>query len=297
MLGTSVTDLEVTKARRRRDHASRPTEPGLQHRISSAVSAAIETVRRRVDAMGTTEPNIVRQGSARILVQVPGLQDTAQLKELIGKTARLSFHEVHPAMSAEEARQTRAPAGYKVYESDDQRGGRPAPATRRRWCAATSWSTPSPAFDQRTNEPIITFRFNNSGARKFGNFTKDHVNRPFAIVLDDKVISAPVIREPILGGSGQISGSFTVETANTAGHPAALRRAAGQAHHRRGAHRRPLARRRLHRGRQARRHHRRHRHHRPDDPRLRHLRHLRLHRPHRARPADRRPDDAWPARR
>ena len=71
-----------------------------------------------------------------------------------------------------------------------------------------------PAFDQRTNEPIITFRFNNAGARKFGNFTKDHVNRPFAIVLDDKIISAPVIREPILGGTGQISGSFTVETAN-----------------------------------------------------------------------------------
>ena len=70
-----------------------------------------------------------------------------------------------------------------------------------------------PGFDQRTNEPIITFRFNNAGARKFGNFTKDHVNRPFAIVLDDKVISAPVIREPILGGSGQISGNFTVETA------------------------------------------------------------------------------------
>ena len=71
-----------------------------------------------------------------------------------------------------------------------------------------------PGFDSRTNEPIITFRFNQSGARKFGNFTKDNVGRPFAIVLDDKVLSAPVIREPILGGSGQISGSFTVESAN-----------------------------------------------------------------------------------
>src|SRR6476469_9637612 len=114
VLGTSVTDLEVVKAEGGVIRLT-PTEAGLQHRISSAISAAIETVRRRVDAMGTTEPNIVRQGSSRILVQVPGLQDTAQLKELIGKTARLSFHDVHPTASVEEARQ-RPPAGYKVFE-------------------------------------------------------------------------------------------------------------------------------------------------------------------------------------
>ena len=102
-----------------------------------------------------------------------------------------------------------------------------------------------PGFDSRTNEPIISFRFNQSGARKFGSFTKDNVGAPFAIVLDNKVLSAPVIREPILGGSGQISGSFTVESANNARRSAALRLAAGQADHRRGAHRRSLARRRL----------------------------------------------------
>jgi preprotein translocase subunit SecD len=153
----------------------------------------------------------VRQGSARILVQVPGLQDTAQLKELIGKTARLSFHEVHPTMTAEEGRQ-RPPTGFKVHESDDREEGaqllNETPVVR-----GDELVDAQPAFDQRTNEPIITFRFNNAGARKFGNFTKDHVNRPFAIVLDDKIISAPVIREPILGGTGQISGSFTVESA------------------------------------------------------------------------------------
>ncbi len=210
MLGTSITDLEVTKAEGGLIRLT-PTEPGLQHRISSAISAAIETVRRRVDAMGTTEPNIVRQGSSRILVQVPGLQDTAQLKELIGKTARLSFHEVHASMNVEEGRQ-RPPAGFKVYESEDKEEGaqllNETPVVR-----GDELVDAQPGFDQRTNEPIITFRFNNAGARKFGNFTKDHVNRPFAIVLDDKVISAPVIREPILGGSGQISGNFTVETA------------------------------------------------------------------------------------
>src|SRR5581483_588961 len=190
-----------------------PTEAGLQQRISDAVGAAIETVRRRVDAMGTTEPTIVRQGASRILVQVPGLQDTAQLKELIGKTARLSFHEVHPTMSADEARRTRAPAGYRVYPGEEKEEGdqllRETPVVR-----GDELKTAQPAFDQRTNEPIISFTFNNSGARKFGEFTRTHVGRPFAIVLDDKVISAPVIREPILGGSGQISGSFTVEGAN-----------------------------------------------------------------------------------
>ncbi len=211
IIGTTITDLEVTKTEGGVIRLA-PTEAGLQHRISSAIGAAIETVRRRVDAMGTTEPNIVRQGTSRILVQVPGLTDTAQLKELIGKTARLSFHEVHPTMSVEEGRQ-RPPSGYKVYESEDREEGaqllNETPVVR-----GDELVDAQPAFDQRTSEPIISFRFNNSGARKFGNFTKDHVGRPFAIVLDDKVISAPVVREPILGGSGQISGSFSVETAN-----------------------------------------------------------------------------------
>ena len=148
-----------------------------------------------------------------MLVQFPGIQDTTQLKALIGKTARLSFHEVHPSLSAEEARQARAPPGYRIYPAVDKEEGdqllRETPVVR-----GDELVDAQPAFDQRTNEPIITFRFNNAGARKFGTFTKDNVNRPFAIVLDDQVISAPVIREPILGGSGQISGSFTVETAN-----------------------------------------------------------------------------------
>ncbi len=212
ILGTTVSDVQLTKGEGGVITIT-PTDPGLQNRISDAIGAAIETVRRRVDALGTTEPTIVRQGTSRILVQVPGLQDTAQLKELIGKTARLSFHEVHQTMSAEEARQTRVPAGYKVYPAQDREDGpqllRDTPVVR-----GDELKTAQPAFDQRTNEPIISFTFNNSGARKFGTFTKDNVNRPFAILLDDQVISAPVIREPILGGSGQISGNFSVESAN-----------------------------------------------------------------------------------
>ena len=167
-----------------------------------------------MDQLGTAEASVVRQGRDRVLVQFPGIQDTTQLKALIGKTARLSFHEVHATMSAEEARQTRMPPGFKVYASVDKDDAGPHLLRETPVVRGDELVDAQPAFDQRTNEPIITFRFNNSGARKFGTFTKEHVNRPFAIVLDDQVISAPVIREPILGGSGQISGNFTVETAN-----------------------------------------------------------------------------------
>jgi preprotein translocase subunit SecD len=180
----------------------------MQHRVSSAASAAIETDDRRVNALGTSESTVVRQGSDRILVQFPGLQDTKQLKDLIGQTAKLTFHAVHPSMSAEEAKQTRPPLGYKVYPGVEADGG-------RSYVSGEDLTDGQPGFDSRTNEPIISFRFNGSGARKFGNFTKDNVGQPFAIVLDDKVLSAPVIREPILGGSGQISGNFTVDSANT----------------------------------------------------------------------------------
>jgi preprotein translocase subunit SecD len=211
MFGTSGPDIDVEQ-REGGSITIAPTEAGLQHRTSGAIAAAIETVRRRVDETGTKEPNIVREGTSRILVQVPGLSDTAQLKELIGKTARLSFHEVHPTLSAAEAKATRVPPGFRIYQGVDKTEGaqvlRETPVVR-----GDELTTANPSFDSRTNEPIIDFGFNNSGARKFGRFTQDHVGKPFAIVLDDKVISAPVIREPILGGRGQISGSFTPETA------------------------------------------------------------------------------------
>ena len=211
IFGTSGADVDVQQGEPG-SFTITPTEAGLRQRTGNAISAAIETVRRRVDAMGTTEPNIVREGTSRILVQVPGLSDTAQLKELIGKTARLSFHEVHPALTAAEAKTTRVPPGFRVYPGVDKTEGdqvlRETPVVR-----GDELTTANPAFDSRTNEPIIDFGFNNAGARRFGKFTQDNVGKPFAIVLDDKVISAPVIREPILGGRGQISGSFTPETA------------------------------------------------------------------------------------
>ena len=112
-----------------------PTEPGMQQRVANAVSASIETVRRRVDQLGTAEASVVRQGRDRVLVQFPGIQDTTQLKALIGKTARLSFHEVHSSMSANEARQGRVPSGFRIYESgasDEERAAVAGDAGRQR---------------------------------------------------------------------------------------------------------------------------------------------------------------------
>jgi len=213
ILGRSTDDIEVTRSGSDAIIV-KPSEQGLQQRVTDAAGSSVETVRRRVDELGTTEPNIVRQGQDRILVQVPGYDDTRKLKAVIGKTAKLTFHEVHPTTSAEEARQTRVPLGYKIYPSDEGEAGGSYLLKEAPVVSGEDLVDAQPGFDQRTNEPIISFRFNQSGARKFGRFTKNNVGVPFAIVLDNKVLSAPVIREPILGGSGQISGSFTVESAN-----------------------------------------------------------------------------------
>ncbi len=189
-----------------------PTEPAINERISSGMSASIETVRRRVDQLGTTEPNIQRQGTSRIIVQVPGFDNPEQLKALIKTTAALSFHEVDFSKSPSEAAATGAPPGSKLYPSEEGGGQMllmEAPVVR-----GEDLVDAQPNFDGQTNEPIVSFRFNTSGARKFGKYTQENVGRPFAIVLDKKVISAPRILGAILGGSGQISGSFTVESAN-----------------------------------------------------------------------------------
>jgi protein-export membrane protein SecD len=186
----------------------RLTEPAIEQRIFSAVDQSIEIVRRRIDELGTTEPTIQRQGADRILVQVPGLDDPARLKALIGQTAKLTFRLVDVTARAEAP-----PAGSEVVY-DDSSPPQPYVLRRRVVVSGENLVDAQPAFDQQTNEPIVTFRFDSSGARRFGQVTQENVGRPFAIVLDNKVISAPVIREPILGGSGQISGSFTVEGAN-----------------------------------------------------------------------------------
>ncbi len=131
----------------------------------------------------------------------------AQLKELIGKTAKLSFHLVDQTMTASEAQTGNPPPGSAVYQSQDPTEP-PRLLQKRSIVTGEDLVDSSATFDSRTNEPVVSFRFNSSGAQRFGKVTQENVGHPFAIVLDDKIISAPVIREPILGGSGPDFGEF-----------------------------------------------------------------------------------------
>ena len=189
------------------------TPEGVTYRVATALSQSIEVVSRRVNELGTTEPTIQRQGDDRILVQVPGLEDPERLKEIIGQTAQLTFQMVDQTMPVEEAVATRPPAGTSIlYSMDEPRV--PYIIEDRVIVSGENLVDAQASFDQRTNEPVVSFRFDSQGATRFGQTTQQNVGRLFAIILDDQVISAPQIREPILGGTGQISGSFTVQTAN-----------------------------------------------------------------------------------
>jgi SecD/SecF fusion protein len=189
------------------------TDEGVDYRMRNAVTQSIEVIERRVNELGTTEPIIQRQGDDRILVQVPGLQDPQRLKEILGQTAKLTFQMVDVTMTAQEAVNGRPPAGSTVmYSTDDP----PVPylIENRVIVSGENLVDAQATFDQRTSEPVVSFRFDAKGAARFGQATQQNVGRPFAIILDDEVISAPRINEPILGGSGQISGNFTPESAN-----------------------------------------------------------------------------------
>ena len=191
------------------------TEDGVENRVRSAVSQSIEVIRRRVDELGTTEPVIQPQGEDRIIVQVPGFNDPERLKDLIGQTAKLGFREVdeqtNPLEILEEGAVT--PVGYEVlYTNDDP--PRPVVVANVALIDGDSLADAQPGFDGRTGEPIVSFRFDQKAARIFGRYSSENVGQRFAIVLDDLILSDPEIREPILGGSGQISGNFTPDTAN-----------------------------------------------------------------------------------
>ena len=193
--------------------AVRPSEQGAAELKRRAVQQSIEIVRRRVDELGTREPTIQSQGDVRILVQVPGLDDPQDLIDMLGKVAKMSFHLVDETTSASDIARGRVAPGSVVYPSADD-GGAPLAVRRRAMVSGENLVDARPSFDQQSGIPVVTFRFDVTGARKFGNATKANVGRRFAIVLDNEIISAPVIREPITGGRGQISGSFTVKSAN-----------------------------------------------------------------------------------
>jgi preprotein translocase subunit SecD len=185
-------------------------------RRSQAVEQSIEIIRRRIDETGTKEPTIQRQGQDRILVELPGIDNPEHVKTLLGKTAKLTFQLVDTSVSAEEARHGRMPPGDEVLPAAERAargGGQSAYLVRKRVMVSGDTLTDAQATFQN-NDPVVSFRFDSVGAKRFGDATKENVGKPFAIVLDNKVISAPVIREPILGGSGVISGSFTVQSAS-----------------------------------------------------------------------------------
>jgi preprotein translocase subunit SecD len=212
MGGTGQRDLEVTDAGGGLIRIT-VTQPAMLDRMRKTIEQSIQIVERRVNELGTVEPVIQRQGTDRILVQVPGLQDPTRLKELLGKTAKMEFRMVDTSVSPDQAQAGRLPPDSELLQSAS-RAEAPVVVKKQVLVSGGDLTDAQPSFDQRSGEPIVSFKFNTAGSRKFAQATTENVGLPFAIVLDNKVISAPVIREPITGGQGQISGSFTVQSAN-----------------------------------------------------------------------------------
>ncbi|NWH08826.1 MAG: protein translocase subunit SecD [Alphaproteobacteria bacterium] len=193
------------------------TESGWADVRTRAVQQSIEIVRRRVDELGTREPAIQQQGADRILVQVPGLSDPQRLKDILGKTAKMTFHLVHLDTPVEDVLNgAPRPPGTTLMEMADG-SGQKILIESRVLVSGENLVDAQQSFDSRTNEVVVSFRFDTTGARRFADITRENVGRPFAIVLDGKVVTAPVINEPITTGSGQISGGgagFSVQEAN-----------------------------------------------------------------------------------
>ncbi|TNE34302.1 MAG: protein translocase subunit SecD [Alphaproteobacteria bacterium] len=185
-----------------------PSEAAIDARISAAVDQSIEIVRRRVDETGVNEPAIQRQGRDRILVQLPGVGDPDRIKRLLGETAQLTFHLVD--LNASAAPGARVPPGSKRLPSI-HKGGPDYIVKNRVMVSGENLEDAQATFQQ--GQPVVSIRFDGLGGKQFGRATTDNVGKPFAIVLDDKVVSAPRINEPILSGSAVISGGFDVKGA------------------------------------------------------------------------------------
>jgi preprotein translocase subunit SecD len=178
-----------------------------------AVEQNIEVIRRRIDQMGTKEPDIARQGADRIVIQAAGESDPNRLKSVIGQTAKLTFQMVDDNASSEDVAAGRIPPGDEVLTSTDGHAASYV-VKKRAPISGEMLTSASPGFDQTSAQPLVQFRMNGLGARRFADITRQNIGKRFAIVLDKKVISAPVIQGVIPGGSGQITGNFTQESAN-----------------------------------------------------------------------------------
>jgi preprotein translocase subunit SecD len=193
---------------------ARMTPTYLRELSRQAAQQSIEVIRRRVDPNGTSEVSIVRQGDNRIVVQAPGLSDPEQLKSRIGQTALLTFHLVNDNVSAEDLASGRAPAGHIIAQPYPAIGDRAEIVRRRASLTGEHLTSASPSVDQQTQQWVLAFRLDSEGSRIFCRLTREYTNQRFAILLDNQVLTAPRINEPICGGSGQITGNFTAESAN-----------------------------------------------------------------------------------
>jgi preprotein translocase subunit SecD len=188
-----------------------PTKAGLDKALDDTMNTARDVVRRRTDPEGTKEVSVVRQGANRLVLQVPGVEDPAALKKLVGKTARLDFKLVDLSANPNEVAKGRAPVGSEVLPMAD--GGKIA-VKRQVMVSGDQLIDANQSYDPQSNEPVVSIRFDSQGAKRFGRVTRENTGKPFAMILDGVVLSAPNINEPILGGQAQISGNFTVESAN-----------------------------------------------------------------------------------
>ncbi|MBJ6120182.1 protein translocase subunit SecD [Sphingomonas mollis] len=212
MTGQREWDIQVVDSSR---FVLKPTQAGMMQAIDTAMNDATEVVRRRIDALGTREPTIIRQGSNRIVVQVPGLQNPQELKDLLGKTAKLEFKLVDESATPQQLVQRQAPIGSVILPYPSNPIGPPMIALKRQTILSGDQIVDATqTFDPQTNAPQVALTFNGPGGTRFARVTQENTGKQFAIILDNSVISAPNINEPILGGRASISGNFTVDSAN-----------------------------------------------------------------------------------
>ncbi len=194
---------------------SRSGREDLRQRI---MEQSVEVVRKRVDPNGSTEATFARQGERRILLQVPGISDTTELQKKLNTVAKLTFYLVDDSVSQGDIEAKRVPPGDRLLYEEEHFGGQvrqvPVVIKDRAIISGDMLEKAQGSIDGQSQQPVVSFKFNAQGSRRFADITRDNVGRRFAAVLDDIVITAPVIRTPILGGQGQIEGNFTVQGAN-----------------------------------------------------------------------------------
>ncbi len=203
--GQRVWDIAVVDTSR---FVLTPTDAGISQAIDTAMGDAREVIEKRINALGTVEPTVVREGANRIVVQVPGLQDPKALKDLIGKTAKLEFRLVDTTQTQPGV----APAGSILLPYAE--GGGQIAVQRDVMITGDMLVDAKQSFDPQTGQPGVTLQLDGAGSRRFAKVTQENSGKPFAIIIDKQVISAPRINEPILGGSAVINGGFTVQSAN-----------------------------------------------------------------------------------